>query len=984
MVKVIGMTISTLDMPSGSSTAYSIATNDLNVGPEIDWDPEHLVLSAWMEHVPFAFWLMKVLRPTCFVELGTERGVSYAAFCQAVERFETGSRCYAVDTWRGDEHAGHYDESVYHQIADLNDRRFRRFSTLLRTTFAEALPYFSDGEIDLLHIDGLHTYEAVAEDFRTWRPKLSSRAVVLFHDTNVRRDDFGVWRLWQELKAQYPHFEFAHGYGLGVIGVGEDLPAPIRALFHASERDDLQVAVQGLFAARGRAIHLAYDLNAAHQRTATVSGKVASLQQEAAALRDQSAALLNELATLRQQLEAAQAAAAANQTAVATSQAAAAASQAATEATQTQLAVTQAEVSALRQQLAAGSDEADALRAQLAVATDEVKELNQRLLNERAQALAEQVRLSGQVSDAAAHYAGVEAQLRAQLALAEARCSALLTSTSWRVTAPLRAVKTAVSDVPPGPIALTSRPEPVDGWKERLGGLYRRAAGTTSSQTIARPPRVRKMPSASQTDLLQLRVLIVAELSVPQCKKYRVDQKHDMIVSMGWDCTIVPWHESERVMTLLQTHSMVIFYRVPAVPSVLQCIDEAAALGLPHYFEVDDLIFDIDDYAANPNLVHLDAPTANGLFAGAMLYREALQRCRNVIASTPFLAERMQATGGGSSIFIENALDAETMEAAVSVRHVEDGRISIIYGSGTRTHDADLAEVAPALKRIAVEHGDVDIVLVGELDAPQDLRELGDRLRRLPACPYHEYLGLLAAADIAIAPLAPVKFNEAKSNIKFLEAAAVGLPSVCSPRSAFAHAIRHGETGLLADTTDEWYAALKSLVINPDLRSRMGRAARQDVFEQYSPESIGYRQLRPLLLTHQPPPDNRFHILLVNVLYHPQSFGGATIVMEEVIRQLQDRPDTRISVFTRAPAGWLKPYAVERGEENGVSVFRIGIQDPAAGVEVAWDETVAEIFPRCPACVAARRCSFSFHPKSWRHLPADMPPGRHSVCRYAA
>ena len=170
----------------------------------------------------------------------------------------------------------------------------------------------------------------------------------------------------------------------------------------------------------------------------------------------------------------------------------------------------------------------------------------------------------------------------------------------------------------------------------------------------------------------------------------------------------------------MQTHSMVIFYRVPAFPDVLRCIEEAKALGLPHYFELDDLIFDIDDYAANPNLGGLDAATAKGLFDGAILYRQALELCRNIIASTPYLAERMQAAGGGSATVIENALDAETIRAAAKVRRRSpDGKVRILYGSGTRTHDADFALIAPALERVAAEHENVEIMLVGELNPPK-------------------------------------------------------------------------------------------------------------------------------------------------------------------------------------------------------------------------------------------------------------------------
>ena len=202
--------------------------------PDIDWlflpTSRTGVPSGWYAHVPFARWIVAAARPLLLVELGTHNGVSYSAFCDAVKRELLPTSCYAVDTWKGDAHAGFYGEDIFENFRAFHDQNYFDFSALLRMTFDEALANFSDGSIDLLHIDGFHSYEAAREDFEKWRPKLSNKAIVLFHDTNVRDQGFGVWKLWAELRANHPGFEFLHGHGLGVLQIGDAVPPPVAAL----------------------------------------------------------------------------------------------------------------------------------------------------------------------------------------------------------------------------------------------------------------------------------------------------------------------------------------------------------------------------------------------------------------------------------------------------------------------------------------------------------------------------------------------------------------------------------------------------------------------------------------------------------------------------------------------------------------------------------------------------------------------------------
>jgi len=240
--------------------------------------------TAWAEHVPLAMFLISAMRPEVFVELGAFRGFSYCAFCQAIKSLKIETRAFAVDTWEGDDHAGKLEAGVLAELRAHHDPLYADFSRLVQSTFDDALKHFADRSVDLLHVDGFHTFEVVQHDFQTWLPKMSEKGIVLFHDTNVRERGFGVWKFWANVKEKYPHFEFLHGYGLGVLAVGGETANELKFLFKAGESETQ--LIREFFYQLGSRIKAVQEFHAQECRIEDLENRVKALESYKQIVRD--------------------------------------------------------------------------------------------------------------------------------------------------------------------------------------------------------------------------------------------------------------------------------------------------------------------------------------------------------------------------------------------------------------------------------------------------------------------------------------------------------------------------------------------------------------------------------------------------------------------------------------------------------------------------------------------------------------------------
>lgn len=325
--------------------------------------------------------------------------------------------------------------------------------------------------------------------------------------------------------------------------------------------------------------------------------------------------------------------------------------------------------------------------------------------------------------------------------------------------------------------------------------------------------------------------------------RYRCLNLQEQLAAQGITSSLSQLGQINR---LVLTGDVLVLYRVRLRERTQHLVEAARAAGLAVVYATDDLMFAPDAYVKafldHTGRSHSEPPPPGvSVWDYCRNYldsrRQAMLLCDGVVVSTEYLAARVRAVGKPAFI-IRNGL-AEEMEASARAvlrdRSLTGGRVMVGYLSGTATHDQDFGEIEGILRRVLRRHRHVYFTAVGPVDLPTGWRRFGSRVRRLPLVPWRDLPSLIAELDINLAPLDMLQsFNHAKSEVKWLEAGAVGVATLASATAGFREAVRHGDTGLLANTPEDWERFLEELVTQPELRARLGMAARREVEQKYT------------------------------------------------------------------------------------------------------------------------------------------------------
>jgi glycosyltransferase involved in cell wall biosynthesis len=426
-------------------------------------------------------------------------------------------------------------------------------------------------------------------------------------------------------------------------------------------------------------------------------------------------------------------------------------------------------------------------------------------------------------------------------------------------------------------------------------------------------------------------------------------------------------------------YDLIVVVRGRITPEIALLLEFVEQHSIPVVCDVDDYLFDDEAIPCSEYLSELPLEEAQSL---VRTFRDLVVRASYYTGTTDHLIERAAAIGKDSYL-IRNGANATQIE--LSRRALEEARrgparrgLRLGYVSGTRTHQKDFRQIAPVLVRLMDEFPTLELIVRGHFDLAEfpEFVRFGDRVEGRPFVDWRLVPREIAQIDINLIPLEVNTFTQAKSNLKYFEAGLLKVPSVAAPTRPFLSCITHGVNGFIARNPDEWYDALRALIVDSDLRSQMGERAYQHTIDTYSPKAVADEALtayRTMLAHHR------------RGLGVDEAAETVVVLFSDLARALLNHDPAIALAFALARAGASVTVLISDGPPgftaaNAWQLLAEYRSEPPFAVQV--DEEV----PCCDILLAtdpttAHRAKRSEHRAGWvaylvdGYEPAGLPPG---------
>lgn len=393
-------------------------------------------------------------------------------------------------------------------------------------------------------------------------------------------------------------------------------------------------------------------------------------------------------------------------------------------------------------------------------------------------------------------------------------------------------------------------------------------------------------------------VLFINGCTLPHPTRYRVTHQREQLKA-GNILSNEVFYE-ELTIELVKNYRTFIFYRCPYTDLIGRFIQQAKKLNKTVLFDIDDLVIDTK-YTDLIKYVKTMSLQDQALYNdGVERMKKTLMLCDGAITTTERLAEELKNyvpevyinrnTASSKMIqlsqlenyYKEDFIHSKVESLSSSQKRVlnkvkrelaeRENKVRLGYFSGSITHNDDVLMILPVIEKILREYPQTELHIVGELDIPASLMEFKDRIKARGFVDWQQLPHLISSVDINLAPLEDTIFNEAKSEIKWIEASLVKVPTVASNIGAFKKMIKDQVTGYLCGDNESWYTALKALIEDKHLRYAIGKKAYEDVIENCTTVYNGY-SFAKYIITHRKPN-------LMFVMPSVQISGGVLVILK--------------------------------------------------------------------------------------------------------